>query len=184
MSLELQYDSCDDLLPDHYYDKCPDTEFGRVRGSGFIEQDYLATLLAAPITPATWQTGITNGKIISIPQTSGNYDPGEPKELKGYGDQKGKNGPRGHKLVFNDPNYVQNYQFYNEISKSSSLVPFFRTSSLIHIADKPAKIFAKDVVDDDLEAEVNWQVTCDWESENLTRKFAAAAVRTTIGLEV
>lgn len=154
----------------HTCHSCPDgrvREFARVRSAGFVTQSYLATLLAAPTTEATWTDGISSGDIIMLPETSGSYDPGDPKELKGFGDRKVTYGPREMKLMINDPDYADNYVFYNEIINRTDLVPFFRTSNLVHIFDKVASVKAKDPVADDLEEEVIWQVECTVTSVNL-----------------
>jgi hypothetical protein len=89
-------DSCDTVLGTYNCDPCPlpDMEFGRTRGVALIKKSYLPTLLAAPITAATWTAGIAAGNIIIIPMTAGSYDPGDPKELKGYGDNKSSYGTR------------------------------------------------------------------------------------------
>jgi hypothetical protein len=120
-----------------------------------------------PTSLAAWQAGVISGDIIILPETSGAYDPGEPKELKGYGNRKSSYGPRTMKLTMADPDYYENYAFYNEIINRTDLVPVFRTSSLIHIFDKVASIKAKDPVADDLEEEVVWQVECEIVSSNL-----------------
>lgn len=143
------------------------TEFARTRGSGFIKQAYLATLMVDPTDKAAWDTGIANGDIIVVPKTSGSYDPGTPKELAGFGDVKSSFGAREMKLSFNDPDYVDNYAFYNEISDRTDLVPFFRTSSQVRIFDTVASIIASDPVADDPEATVIWNVVCTVLSKNL-----------------
>jgi hypothetical protein len=154
----------------HTCHTCPDgrvREFARVRSAGFVTKSYLATLLATPTTLVTWTAGIASGDIIMLPETSGSYDPGDPKELKGFGDNKVSYGPREMTLMINDPDYADNYAFYNEITDRTELVPFFRTSGLVHIFDKTASIKAKDPVADDLEEEVIWQVECKVTSKNL-----------------
>lgn len=163
----------------HVCHDCPGgsvREFARTRSTGFIKQAYLATLLAAPTTEATWTDGIADGDIIMCPKTSGSFDPGTPKELKGFGDRKVSYGPRTMKLNFNDPDYADNYAFYNEITGRTDLVPFYRTSSLVHIFDRVATIFASDPVADDLEEEVTWNVVCEVVSENLPSKHSTSAI--------
>lgn len=165
------------MLPSHIAIPCnQNREFGRIRIGGFVKSPYLSTLLAGILTPAVWETGKSAGNIIIIPETAGTYDPGEPSALKGYGSRSKTNGPRSQKLVIYDPTYVDNYEFYNAISNVTNLVPFYLTSSLVHIADVPASIFAKDPVADDLKTELDWQVTIDWESTNLPSKHAATAL--------
>lgn len=170
---------CGDDLPVHICHDCPDgrvREFARVRSGGFIRKGYLATLLATPTTLATWEAGIAAGNIIIIPESSGSYDPGDPKELPGYGDRKVSYGPREMTLNLNDPDYVDNYPFYNAIIDFNDLVPFFRTSTLVHIFDVPASIKAKDPVADDLEAEVIWNVECKVTSRNMPSKHLFATI--------
>lgn len=165
----------------HVCHDCPGErvrEFARVRRSGFIKEDYLPTIVANPLTLASWEAGVAAGKIIILPETSGSYDPGDPKELKGFGERKSSYGPRSMKLLINDPDYYDNYHFYNEISDRTDLVPFFITSSLLHLFDKPATIKAKDPVADDLEEEVFWQVECDIVSQNLPSKHKVATITT------
>lgn len=161
----------------HVCHDCPEgstREFSRTRSFGFIKQGYLATLMANPTLVANWNTGIANGSIIMIPKASGSFDPGIPKELKGYGDLVKSAGPRTMKLASNDPNYVDNYDFWNEISGRTDLVPFYRTSSLVHIFDKPAYIIASDPAVDDLEEEIVWNVICEVISQNLPSKHSTA----------
>lgn len=161
---------CGENEATHTCHDCPDgriVEFAGVRNSGFIKNSYLPTLLATPTTASTWQAGIDSGDIIIIPQTRGSYDPGDPKELKGYGDRKVTYGPRTMKLNFNDPDFADNYHFYNEISKRGDLVPFFSTSSLVRIFDTVASIKAKDTVAEDIDEVIDWLVECEVVSPNL-----------------
>jgi hypothetical protein len=123
--------------------------------------------MAAPTLLATWVAGIIAGKIIVVPETAGEYDPGEPKVLKGYGDRVETYGARTMTLKFNDPNLVANYEHYNGLGNQTELIPFFRTSSQLRIFDKPATITAKDPVADDLESEVTWEVSAKVVSVNL-----------------
>jgi hypothetical protein len=171
--------SCDEQLPEHVANPCPngtDREFARTRSVALISEDYLPNLMVDPTDATLWTAGIAAGKIEIIPQSSGSYDPGSPKELKGYGDRKSSNGPREQTLSFNDPDYLVNQAFYNVINGITNKVPAWRTSSLVHIADKPATIVAGDAVEDDLEAEVVWQVHCKWTSINLASKHDASAL--------
>lgn len=154
----------------HSYTICDgdrDTEFGRTRGAGFIKQGYLSSLMVNPTDKTAWDAGIASGDIIVVPKTSGSYEPGTPKELPGFGDVKSSYGAREMKLSFNDPDYVANYAFYNEISGRTDLVPFFRTSSQVRIFDTPASIVASDPVADDPESSVIWNVVCTVLSKNL-----------------
>lgn len=163
----------------HFCHDCPEginVEYARVRSAGFIKKTYLDELIAAPITLATWTDGITAGDIIMMPETSGSFDPGTAKENKGYGNRKVTYGARTMKLVFNDPDYYENYEFYNELSGRVDLVPFYRTSSLVHIFDTECSVTANDPVADDIEEVVVWNVTCDVVSKNLPTKYPIADI--------
>ncbi len=171
---------CGDSEAEHVCHDCAGSrnrEFARTRSSGFIKLAYLATVVGAPTTASVWEDGKASGDIIMIPETSGSYDPGEPKELKGYGNRKVSYGAREMTLAFNDPDYVENYAFYNEIINRTNLVPFFCTSDLVHIFDQVASIKAKDPVADDLEEEVVWRVECKVTSENLPTKHSLTSIR-------
>jgi hypothetical protein len=163
----------------HVCHDCPgsfEREFARVRLSGFVKKNYYATLKASPLDLAVWQAGVDAGNIIILPETSGNYDPGEPKELKGFGSRRVTYGPRNMKLLINDPVYYENYHFYNEIIDRTDLIPFFGTSSLLHLFDETASIKAKDPVADDLEEEVIWNVECEVISKNIPAKYPLATI--------
>ncbi|MDB5199147.1 MAG: hypothetical protein JWO92_1110 [Chitinophagaceae bacterium] len=183
MSYASSY-GCGDTDAVHVCHDCPDgrvREFARTRSAGFIKKAALATVLAAPTTEATWTDGITAGDVIMCPETSGSFDPGTPKELKGFGNRKVSYGPRTMKLSFNDPDYAGNYAFYNEISGRTDLVPFYRTSSLVHIFDTEATVIASDPVADDLEEEIIWNVVCEVISQNLPTKHEIADIEAVFG---
>lgn len=159
---------CSDPSALHVCDPClSTTEFGRVRSCGWIRQSYLATLLAAPTVKATWTAGIASNDIIIVPESAGAYDPGDPKVLAGYGERQESYGARQQTLTITDPNYAANFPFYANIQGQVDLVPFYRTSSLVHIGDVVASIIAKNTVADDLESEVNWSVISKWTSNDL-----------------
>lgn len=180
-NLQRSYSSvygCAESEAQHTCHDCPESrvrEFARTRSGFFIKKAYLATLMADPTDAALWTAGIAAGDIIMLPQTSGSYDPGSPKELPGFGDRKVTYGPREMTLLLNDPDYADNYAFYNEIIDRTDLIPGFRTSSLIHIFDTVAAIKGSDPVADDLEAEVIWNVECKVVSKNLPSIHRMAA---------
>lgn len=169
---------CGEELGAYVCNDCPDAEreFGRVRSAALIHEDYLATLLAAPTLAATWQAGIDDGSIVIIPMTAGSFDPGDPAQLKGYGPHKNSNGPREQTLNWFDPNYGDNYSFYNTLTNVKNRVVAYLTSSKIHIADKPATFNPKNAVEDDIESEVVWNVAAKWTSVNLPTVHDASAL--------
>jgi hypothetical protein len=173
----MAYYDCDVELEEYDCLTCPDErEFGRVRSSALIHKSYLATLMADPTDAQLWQDGIDQGLIRIIPITAGSVDPGEPAQLKGYGDIKTYNGPREQTLNWFDPNYKNNYAFYNGMTNVKSWVPAYRTSSLVHIYDKVASLTAKDPVEDDIDSEVVWNCVAKVSSINLPSSHDASAL--------
>jgi hypothetical protein len=148
---------------------CIDQEFGKVRSAAFIRKDYLPSVLATPTNVAVWEAGVNTGKIIILPFVSGSFEPGEPVALKGYGRRLTTRGPRDMVLTFSDPAYVLNYAFYSRLHRVLDFVVAFRTSSQLHIADAPADIVTKNVVDEDLQSTVVWEARCTWRSADLPR---------------
>jgi hypothetical protein len=174
---------CGEDLAAYVCNDCPEAEreLGRVRSVALIHKDYLATVMANPTDVTVWQTGIVSGMITIIPITAGSFDPGDPAQLKGYGDYKNSNGPREQTLSWFDPNYDQNYAFYNSLAKVRNRVVAYRTSSKIHIADKVATFNPKNAVEDDLETEVVWNVAAKFTSTELPSYHDAATLDTIFG---
>lgn len=178
MGYEYLY-GCASSSAAHYCHDCPegqDIEYGRTRQGGFITASYLPSIVADPTDLAAWEAGIASGDIIMIPEISGSFDPGDPKELKGYGNRKVTYGPRDMKWSFNDPIYLENYAFYNEVSRRANMVPFFVTATILHLFDTVGNIKAKNVVTDDLDTEVIWQVDVTVTSRNLPTLHAVDAI--------
>ena len=169
---------CGEELADYVCNDCPDAEreFGRTRSIALIKKDYLETLLAGATDESVWQDGVDDGSITVIPVTAGSFDPGDPAQLKGYGDSKNSNGPREMTLNWFDPNYGDNYNFYNTLTNVKNRVVAYRTSSKIHIADKVATFNPKNAVEDDLETEVVWNVSAKWTSTELPSIHDASAL--------
>ncbi|WP_346236760.1 hypothetical protein ABDK00_014015 [Niabella insulamsoli] len=171
----------------HVHAPCPggrEPEFGRVRQSGFIKEGYLSTIIAAAVNLSTWltawETGIAAGDIIVLPETSGSFDPGTPAELQGFGDRPSSNGPRTQVLSVNDPDYKLNYNFYNDLANRTDLVPFYVTSTLIHIFDKACTAYASNPVEDDLNAQIVWNFQATVISENLPQFYPVETIKPAI----
>lgn len=176
MSLSNTYwlEETPDLLHNH---SCSyDIELGRVRAVAFIRRKYLQQVLADPASIAVWQLGIDSGDIAIVPLATGTFEPGEPAKLKGYGRRLSTRGKREMTLSFSDPFYKNNYAFYNLIHQHTDLVPAYKTGTLLHIGDSPADIIAGDPVEEDVDSEVVWQVTCKMRSHNLPVKVEAGSL--------
>jgi hypothetical protein len=170
MGYETIYGCAADSDAVHICHDCPegiDAESAGTRRGGFIKKDYLATIAADPLAVAGWTAGIAGGNITILPELRGAFDPGDPKELKGFGDRKVTYGPRDMKWTFDDPVYYENYAFYNEISRRKNEVPFFVTSSVLHLFDTVGSMKAKNPITENLDDEVTWNVEVLVSSKNL-----------------
>lgn len=162
MSLYYPTNDCATTQSAYYCNPCPTLEYGRVRSIAFVKKTYLATVLLAPSTAATWTTGINSGNIIVIWQTSGTYDGSTTAELPGFGDQAIINGNRNHVLTVKDPNYKDNCDFWNDIQNSNEWTVVYRTSSLIHFSTATVTITSKNPIADDISSIVAWEATVKW----------------------
>ncbi len=159
-----QISACAGNEAPHVCTGCPDTELGRVRSMAFYKKTYEWVDVE---DPTEWQTAMDNGDVIVIPETNGSYDGGgTPKTAPGYGDTKTRLIASTFKISYKDPDYEPNYDFYNDKKAANNWIPIFRTENFIHVADATASFVPKDVVEDDVESEVIWQVDVEWSSRN------------------
>lgn len=159
MAYTIYYGGCAEDQPDHIVDPCgTEREHGRVRSVAFIHDSYLATLLASPDNPTTWQTGILDKLIWILPQTAGTYDGGTPVYAPGYGDQKEVLAGYDHVVTYRDPDFKGNASFYNAIKQSRQWYLAINTETQTQIFESSATIAPKAPVQDDLTSEVVWEV--------------------------
>jgi hypothetical protein len=151
-------------LPAYTCNDCPDKEYGRIRSVALIKSSYLMTVLAAPSTLATWQTGVSTGNIITFPKTQGSYDGGNTTEQTGFGDDATMNGNTVHTAEFFDLNYANNCDMWNVLRDSNEYTFAFVTSSKIHFATTNCTLTPKNAVADDVNSIVGWRVTAKWQS--------------------
>lgn len=149
-------------IPDYTCNPCPDFEYGRIRSVALIKVSYVDTLIADPTDSQLWLDGIDTGDVIVIYKTQGNYDGGATTELTGFGDDSTFNGNTTHTLVYRDPNYADNCDFYNAIRNSSEYTIAYRTSSKVHFAETSVVITPKNLVADDINSVLSWEVTAKW----------------------
>jgi hypothetical protein len=163
---------CDVAVPDHICDSCEEIEHGRVRSVAFIKKSYLATLQGDPDNPVLWKTGIEAKDIVIIPEVRGSYNGGDPQEGTGYGDQSTRLTGYNHELTFVDPNYARNAAFYNAIKYSRNYAIAWRTERLVHISDNPVSLLPSNPVDEDINAEIVWNVVARWSQGDLAEPVA------------
>lgn len=146
---------CDTTIPDHFCDPCEPTEHGRVRSVAFVKSDFA---FVDPTNPNEWTVGIQNKDIIIIPEVLGSFDGGAPVESPGYGDQQSKISGYNFSLLFKDPNYKDNADFYNALKYSRAYRVAYRTENFVHISEAAVSVIPKNPVQEDLTTEVVWDV--------------------------
>lgn len=164
MAYAIYYPGCPEAIPDHYCNVCEKPEHARVRSVAYIAKDFA---FVDPSSPTEWQDGIDNKKIIIIPQTNGSFDGGAEVESTGYGDQQTRLNGYNFQVVYNDPNYKNNADFYNAIKTSRNYKFAFRSESQIHMVDVTIQAIPKNPIVEDLTAEVVWNVTVKWSDDDL-----------------
>ncbi len=163
MSIYYPASTCSgDAVPAYNCNPCPNYEYGRIRSLAFIKTSYVATVLVDPSNSSVWSTGVNSGDIVVVYECSGSYDGGTTTELTGFGDSATFNGNTTHIATVNDPNYLENCDFYNAIRNSKEYTIAYRTSSAIHIAESPVTISPKNPVADDINSVVIWNLSLKW----------------------
>lgn len=160
-------------IPAPVCEPCAPREHGRVRSIAFIKK---GTALANPAVATEWLAGIQAGTILIIPETTGTFDGGTPKEGKGYGNRKVT--VLGYDYVINasDPNYTGNAKFWDAIKDSGEYQVAFRTETQVHISDEVVTITPKNQVEEDVESEVVWLAEIKWFQPKLMKPQSAAAL--------
>lgn len=152
-------------LPFYICDPCNGIEQARVRSVFFVSDAYYATLMANPSDPTVWETGIESEDIIIIPRTSGTLDAPDPLVGPGFGDEIETVLGRDFTLVWSDPNYKQNCNFYNTlITKGGVYHVGYRTLSQTHVSLEKVSLDAKAPVTENDSDLVTWQGRAKWRS--------------------
>ena len=168
MSNIVYGNDCEEEVPAHVCTDCGDVENGRVSSVAFIKKAYISTLKADPSNPTTWTTGILSGAIKIIPRTSGSFAQ-ESVTGNGYGRVKERLIGYANTLTYRDPDYKENWGFYNGMKDAKSYHVAYATETLIHISDEPVTIKPLQPVEDDLNSEVTWNVEVVWDQGPLIR---------------
>lgn len=161
--------TCDVEIGEHVCDACAVRESGRLRGAGFIHKDYYSTLIADPNNSSLWTTGLDTGTlgIINIPEVEGSL--GEPSEVvrTGFGDVTEFLIGFDFTATFNDPNFLENCDFWNDMNNARGEFYFFyRSETQTYITDKPVTVIAKQIIENDINSLVLWKIDIKWRSFN------------------
>lgn len=142
---------------------CLVLEKGRVSAVAIIKNSFA---FVNPSSAAEWTAGIANGNIVVIWQTQGSYDGGSTTEQPGFGRSATSNGGTDHTLIFKDPNYLENPDFYNDLRNISDRTIAFCTETAVHIVNAPVTFTPKNPVQDDVNSIVTWEVQAKWSADD------------------
>ena len=152
--------------PDYSCNGCPTKEYGRIGSLAIIKTSYVSTVMSSPSLDATWVTGLSSGNLYILPSTSGSYDGGTTEDQPGFGRQVSSNGNTTHTVVFKDPNYSENCDFYNALRNTTDYTLAYVTGSKVHFAEAVVTFKPKNPVADDIKSFVVWEVEAKWISDD------------------
>lgn len=162
--MPLVYGNCDTPVTPPVCDACGiDRELGGVRGVAFIHASVMSQIQANPSDAVLWNTLITSGKILMIPETRGTFD-SEPNTIPGFGNKSETLSSFTHTLEFDDPNYKNNCGFYNSIIGNDKYYVAFISASTMRISDKTVEVTPTSPITDDVKELVMWHAIAVWDS--------------------
>lgn len=165
--MSIYYPSCDNSVPDPSCSDCPSKELGGIRSAFFVKNSFTFT----DITDVNeWVTGITAGDIVVFPYTKGTLEQTEV-ETVGFGDQETTLDSYDYVLNFEEPQYQNNWSFWNAIKNSQEYKVGYRTESQVHLSDNTVNVVPKAPVEEDKKTQVNWNIMCKWSQEDLVRPY-------------
>ena len=165
--MSIYYPGCPDNIPNPSCSDCPSRELGDVRSLFFVKKSYSF----ADITDASeWYTAIAAGSIYVFPYTKGSMSQ-TATESAGYGDQETT--LEGYEYVIDamEPNYKDNWGFWDAIKNSKNWRVGYRTESLVHLADNVCQVTPTQPVTEDKKAAVVWNINVKFSQDDLLRPY-------------
>jgi hypothetical protein len=147
------------------------TENARVRKVALIHKDYYSTLISDAESPSIWITGILANKIIIYPETNGEYDGGVPTFGRGFATAPETLLAYKFAVNINEPNYQSNRNHWNKLAGSRNYYVAYCSENIMNITTKVCNIIPKNKVDNDLKAEVVWNIDFKWSDFELPLQY-------------
>ena|SRR3990167_479685 len=167
--MPLYYPGCDVTIVKPLCSDCPDKELGDVRGLALIAEGFVFT---DPTAAAEWNTGIAASDIYVFPYTRGGLEDTE-HEVAGYGDTNTEVDGYDYVLTAFEPNYVNDWAFWDSIRASKNYRVAYRSESRLHIADNNCSIIVKQpIAADEKRQAIVWNVIFKWTQEGKHRPYA------------
>lgn len=144
-------------VPAYVKDCCPVPENGRVRAVAFVRKDF--AFANDDLSDATeWERGITEGKIIIVPDVRGSIPAATFNEEDGYGDRESDISSLTFELTFFDRNYGANCATYNALMKNGNYRVAYATENYVHLSDLPAVIMPAQVIPESNKEKARYEV--------------------------
>jgi hypothetical protein len=137
-------------------------ELARVRSVALIHKTFYNQLATDFENPVYWQTGITGGFIIVLPETQGEYNGGSPITTRGFGWSEETLMAYGFEVNYKDPDYVGNLAHYNSITGSRNFHIAFCSETVMRISQRPGTLIASNPIANSLKDEVNFLMNYKW----------------------
>lgn len=150
---------------------CASIELARVRSVALIHKTFYQQLMTDPESSLIWQTGITAGMIIVLPQTHGEYNGGSPIVGRGFGWSDETLIAYNFEVNYKDPDYVSNLPHYNSITGSRNFYLAFCSETLMRISQRPGTLIATNPIANSLKDEVNFVLNYKWVHDKMPLEY-------------
>lgn len=161
--MALYYPGCNTVVPDPSCSDCIKVELGDIRSIFFVKKTFV---FADMSDPAEWTIGINNKDIYVFPYTRGTLEQAENMQ-PGFGDEDESLDSFTFTATCFDPNYKDNFPFWNAIKNSKNFKFGFRTESLVHMSEVAATIIPKVTIAEGKKSAVNWNVIVKFTQDDL-----------------
>jgi hypothetical protein len=166
--MSIYYPTCADTITDPVCTDCPEVERGRVRAIGFKKSTFS---FSDPTDASEWDNAIADKNCYIFPAVHGTFTQTEV-EGTGFGDQDTTLDGYENVLEVYEPNYNDNYGFWNTIKNSREWEAIYVTETKMHIADEVCVVIPKQPVEDDLNSRVVWHIMIKWKQEDMLQPQA------------
>jgi len=164
----IYYPTCDTTIVSPICSDCPDKELGDVRAFALIHESKVFT---DPTAASEWNAGINAEEIFVFPYGRGGLVPTE-HETAGFGNANTEVDGYDYVLNLFEPNYVNDWGFWNSIKGSLSYRVAYKTQARVHIADENCSIIAKAPITEGEKREaVVWNLVFKFSQEALPRPY-------------
>lgn len=144
-------------VPAYVKDCCPTPEPGRIRAIAFVRKDF-AFANDDISDEAEWARGVSEGKILLVPDVRGQLGAPSFNEEDGYGDRESDISSVTFELSYVDRNYAANCDTYTALMKNGNYRVAYVTENYVHLSDKPAVVLPGPVIPEGIKEKARYEV--------------------------